>query len=200
MKNILLALSILLIFSCKTKQASTTTDNQVPVETCQTKATVIDMKNLDGCQFLLQVENGEKWLPMEISDPDFKFQDQQVIFFDYEEVTDYMSICMAENKGVNITCIKASSKASNLPPACTEVPNLLKTNWIQQIIRDKKIWKITQYKDNSEYVYLFKTNAKSYLYDCKGALICELSKNTENDCSKKLKTLSNQYVIWVQNH
>ena len=199
MKNILFLVPLFLVLACKTKQAATTSDNQPQSETCQTKAIVIDMSKLDGCQFLLQVENGEKWLAMEISDPDFKFQDKQAILFDYEEVTDYMSVCMAENKGVHITCIKELSKPSNLPLACTEVPNILKTSWIQKVIREKKVWKITQYKDNSEFVYLFKTNSKSYLYDCKGKSICELSKNTENDCTKKIKTLNNEYVIWVQN-
>jgi len=197
MKKILLFLPILLL-ACKTKQ-TTTTKNQTPQPTCQTKAVVLDMKDLDGCQFLLQVENGEKWLPMEIADPDFQFHDKQVILFDYEEVEDYMSICMAENKGVNITCIKEQSKGSNQPKACTEVPNILNTKWIQAVIRQKRAWQITQYKDKSDFVYLFKANSKSYLYNCKGESICNFNKNTQNDCTLKLNTLTNEYVIWVQN-
>lgn len=198
MKKILLLLPLILLFACKTKQSATNTSQTQP-PTCQTKAVVLDMKNLDGCQFLLQVENGEKWLPMEIADPNFQFHNKQTVLFDYEEVTDYMSICMAENKGVNITCIKELSKAPDLPEACTEVPNILKTAWIQKVIRQRRVFKITQYKDKSQFVYLFKANSKSYLYDCKGKSICDFDKNAQNDCTKKLSTLSNEYVIWVQN-
>jgi len=197
MKKVFFLLPILLILACKTSKPAAVTE-EVQTLSCQTKATVIDRSSLDGCQYLLQVENGEKWLPMEISDPNFKFHDQQSILFDYEEVEDYMSICMAENKGVNITCIKELA-AANLPLACTEVPNILKTGWIQKTIREKKIFHITQYKDNSQFVYLFKANSKRYLYDCKGKAICDFDKNAEDDCTKKISSLTNEYVIWVQN-
>jgi len=73
---------------------------------CSTFATVKDFTGLDGCTFLLILDNGDKYLPAEINDPNFVLKDQQRIKFGYKELKDQMSICMAEQKIVSITCIQ----------------------------------------------------------------------------------------------
>lgn len=72
--------------------------------TCKTNGTVKDYAGLDGCGLLIELKNGDKLEPMEVVD-DFKLKDGQNIAFDYEEVEDMASICMA-GKIVRITCIK----------------------------------------------------------------------------------------------
>ncbi len=194
----LLTVSLLLLtLSCNTRQAT----NEAPSDsTCKTKATVVDLTGLDGCRFLLEVENEGRWLPLKMSDPNFKFHKGQQIAFDYEEVEDYISICMAEQKGVNITCIKEIKSAQQLPPACTEVPNMHQTEWIKKLIDGSRITHITQYPNDSGYLYYFINKSNGYLYDCKGTLLCDHQLNTQSDCSKKVATLNNGTIIMVTNN
>ncbi len=73
---------------------------------CKTIATVKDFTGLDGCTFLIVLENGDKLLPVKLNDENFELHDGQKIRFDYIELPDAMSICMAEDMAVEITCIK----------------------------------------------------------------------------------------------
>ena len=98
--SILIILSTFIISSCSTsKNGGNDSD-------CSTLATVKDFTGLDGCTFLFILDNGDKYLPAEISDSNFELKDQQRIKFGYKELKDQMSICMAENKIVAVTCIQ----------------------------------------------------------------------------------------------
>ncbi len=90
------------IISCKTKKDVSNGENAE----CKTIATVKDFTGLDGCKFLIILENGDKLLPAKLNDESFEFHDGQKISFDYKELQDVMSICMAEDMAVEITCIK----------------------------------------------------------------------------------------------
>jgi hypothetical protein len=74
---------------------------------CITNGTIKDFTGLDGCKFLIVLENGDKLLPAKVSDESFEFTDGQKIRFDFVELEDAMSICMAEKMIIEITCIKA---------------------------------------------------------------------------------------------
>jgi len=77
----------------------------VPTE-CKIAASVKDFTGLDGCSFLIVLENGDKLLPTKLDDENFEFKDGRKIRFDYEELQGIMSICMAEKMVIEITCIK----------------------------------------------------------------------------------------------
>jgi hypothetical protein len=72
---------------------------------CKTQGTVQDFTGLDGCRLLIVTEDGKKLLPGSILDEDFQLEAGQEISFDYRPV-DMMSVCMAEDEIVEITCIK----------------------------------------------------------------------------------------------
>lgn len=82
------------------------TGSKLVGEDCTTMATVKDFTGLDGCRYLLVLDNGDKYLPVDLGDSDFQFQDNQRVRFGYQEVPDAVSICMAEDKSVKITCIQ----------------------------------------------------------------------------------------------
>lgn len=71
---------------------------------CATTGVVKDFSGLDGCGLLIELADGSKLEPAEIVD-NFKLKDGQRIAFDYEELSDMMSICMA-GRIVRITCIR----------------------------------------------------------------------------------------------
>jgi len=199
MKKAFFLLPLLLILACKTNKPAAVTE-QAKGPSCKTTATIIDMTNLDGCRFLLKVKNGEKWLPLKMPEGGFKFHKDQVVRFDYEEVDDYISICMAENKGVNISCIEEVSSAQDTPPACVDSPKLLEIDWMAKLINQQKIKRIIQYQQEGTYLYCFKTNTKSYLYNCKGILLCDINTGDTNDCSKRFEALTDGKVLWVTNN
>ncbi len=171
---------------------------------CNTTATVVDMQDLDGCRFLLKVENGEKWLPLKLPH-DFQFHDGQKVKFGYEEVKDYISICMAENKGVNITCIQETQVARPPRPECTTDVQVQKIDWMMNTIRTVRPRQITRYQQLSDpnndsskegFLYYFESNTKGYLYTCSGVLICDTQLNASSSCLQKVKALSKAKIVW----
>ena len=72
---------------------------------CTTIGTIKDHSGLDGCKFLIHLENGDRLEPAEISDKRFELKNGMKIKFSYELATDLMSICMG-GKLVRVTCIQ----------------------------------------------------------------------------------------------
>ena len=73
---------------------------------CEIKATLRDYAGLDGCGFVLVLEDGEV-LEMGAFDeePDFKFNDGLKVNISFEEIRDSASICMV-GPIVRIMCMK----------------------------------------------------------------------------------------------
>ena len=64
-----------------------------------------DNSGLDGCKYLIVLENGKRLEPLIVEDKNFKFRDGQKIRLTYEQEREMMSICMA-GQGVRVTCIE----------------------------------------------------------------------------------------------
>ncbi len=102
MRIAILLFCLICVMSCKTKKDVPNGD----FSKCKTTGTVKDFTGLDGCKFLIVLENGDKLLPAKLNDENFEFKDGQKISFGYKELRDVVSICMAEKMAVEITCIK----------------------------------------------------------------------------------------------
>jgi hypothetical protein len=82
------------------------------VKNCGTPATVRDLSGLDGCGFVLELDNGQRLEPVTFvrcgNDPgsQFEWKDGQRVTIGYQELNDRGSICMV-GKVVEITCIEA---------------------------------------------------------------------------------------------
>ena len=87
----------LLVFSCEEKEE--TLD-------CDIKATLRDYTGLDGCGFVLVLDNGEV-LEMGGFDeePDFQFNDGMEVSISYEEMQGMATICMV-GPIVRIMCME----------------------------------------------------------------------------------------------
>jgi|GEM_PF-1147085 len=77
---------------------------------CGTKATVKDLRGLDGCSYVLVLESGEKLEPVFDAGqptPTLKgvvLRDGMRVTLSYQEITDRGSICMV-GKIVEVTCL-----------------------------------------------------------------------------------------------
>ena len=203
MFRISLFMSLLILFSCKTKKVVETNTNT----SCTTIAMVKDYTGLDGCQFLLVLENGEKWLPAKVNDKDFVFKDNQKIKFGYIVLEDMMSICMSENKSVELTCIEIISDGNSTtkPKApkgmpekkpCVETTNPNEVAWMAELIKKLNPLRITRYNYLDGFAYLIQSAPVGSLYDCQGTFLCEVNGKIITDCSKKVNQLKGQKVIW----
>lgn len=97
--NLLLIFCIFCLAACNSARSSNGPDN------CNTRGEVQDFTGLDGCRLLIVTEDGKKLLPGRILDNEFQLEAGQQLNFDYRPI-DMMSVCMAEDLIVEITCIE----------------------------------------------------------------------------------------------
>lgn len=193
MYKALLSLSILLLFSCKTKKevSSNAPVDQVkpPIETtigCSTHAIVEDLTGLDGCGLILRLDNGEKWLPTNLADQKVKVEKNNSVYFGYRIIEDGMSNCMAENKMVELTCLQVIGQTGGIKPGKKECVNTLtpmKVEWLKVAYQKHQPSQIIKHPFRKDsWAYLFRNKKGRHLYTCQGNLVCEAKSNEQNDC------------------
>ena len=97
MKRLWLILPLLFIFSCEDKNETLG---------CDIKATLRDYAGLDGCGFVLVLDNGGVFEMGDFDvEPDFKFINGMKVNISYEKTLDIASICMV-GPIVRIICIE----------------------------------------------------------------------------------------------
>ncbi len=162
---------------------------------CQFVGTVKDMRGLDGCQFLIITESGEKLLPTRVPEG-FTLQGGQEIKFGYQEAEAMASICMAEDKTVEVTCIELLNEESTQKQECLNIENAIKVDWMVAAIDQYAPLQIVKYRyRTNSWAYLFK-GKKHYLYDCQGTLICESEDTSSSRCMSKIGANKVGVVIW----
>lgn len=68
------------------------------------KATIKDFTGLDGCGYLIVLDNGERLEPLNLGSQTLKPADGMKVWITYTNAQNAASICMA-GQMVNITCI-----------------------------------------------------------------------------------------------
>lgn len=105
---ILILILIGTIVSCTPTKTTNGEDDdivEVSKSSCGTLATVQDNSGLDGCKFIIVLDDGKRLEPLVMEDKDFQFKDNQRIRLNYEQELEIMSICMG-GMGVKVTCIE----------------------------------------------------------------------------------------------
>ena len=89
----ILTTGLFFLLSCKSNQVKTEKEKSDSLPPGTVAVTVKDFKGLDGCSFLLQVNDTLKYEPVELADS--LKQDGLKLYIRYQTVKDHMSICMA---------------------------------------------------------------------------------------------------------
>jgi hypothetical protein len=104
---------ISVLFGCDTEQ------QEEPAPVCEVNATVRDLRGLDGCGFVFELEDGTRLEPIRVfycgtpplaaeiqNDPlfDFEFTEGKRVKISFNVMNDIGSICMA-GPSVKITCL-----------------------------------------------------------------------------------------------
>ncbi|MEM6967234.1 MAG: hypothetical protein AAF573_20900 [Bacteroidota bacterium] len=167
---------------------------------CTEVGTLKDFTGLDGCKFMIVLDNGEKLQPVKYEDADVELKDGQRIKFGYKEVTDQMSICMA-GKMVEITCFEYTNESPvtgtdpvRLP--CLKTLDPYEAEWGKMAMQKTNAYQVVRYTYRTDgWAYLFNGPQKNMIVDCQGTVICECGAK-ETKCDDQVKNYSNELVIW----
>ncbi len=97
------------------------------ISTCNQTGTVRDCTGLDGCGYLIDLDNGMRLEPV-LRNTTFRFYNRQRVRLSYFERTDLYSECMA-GITAEISCIEEiKPDTSHLPPPCEQI--MLNTSFI----------------------------------------------------------------------
>jgi hypothetical protein len=96
-----------LFFACKSTQkkpicSEPIAESKIPVKEVKVKATIIDMSYLDGCFYILELENNDRLVAVNLAEP--WLVDQKKVWITYDAV-DAATVCMA-GKSVKIKTIE----------------------------------------------------------------------------------------------
>ena len=201
MHKLLILLSCFFILTgqtCKQKNGKKSND-------CQVMGTIKDFKGLDGCGFMIVLEDGSRLQPVKYSSKNLEIKDGQNIRFNYEEITNQVGICMA-GKMVEITCIEFLGNTPNIPPGtggikpekikCINTLNPFETEWMITTMEKTNAYQVIRYNYRIDgFAYYFLGPIKNMIFDCQGTLICE-STSRGTKCDEKTKSYIGELVIW----
>jgi hypothetical protein len=184
--------------TCKQKNGSQNAD-------CQVMGTIKDFKGLDGCGFMIVLENGNKLQPIKYSSENLEITDGQKIKFSYEEITNQVGICMA-GKMITVKCIEFLESSATIPPGtggikpekikCVKTLSPYDADWMITSMEKTRAYQVIRYIYRTDgFAYYFLGPTKSMLFDCQGTLICE-STSRETKCDDQTKQYSDELVIW----
>jgi hypothetical protein len=153
---------------------------------CESEGTVIRADQLDGCSWLIETNHGHKLLP--VNADDYPLIDRQKIYFSFVPF-DGMSICMAEDEIVTLTCFQTKDKIT-----CDDETGWQEISWLSNIIEKQKISMVDRFSWGRYKLYqITHVDGKFTWYHCDGTLIC----NSLNGCGIPAQDLGDQVTIFL---
>lgn len=165
---------------------------------CNHVGTLVDYRELDGCQWLIRLDDGRLLLPQRWPEG-FAPVAGQRIRFGFEEVLDLMTICMAEDVVVRLTCLEAIADTSRPQPLpCLQIDDPFEVDWLNKALERYNPHRVVRYPWRDGWVYLLEGQQQWALYDCQGTLLCTTMGDSEDRCHLNyLNLLRTGKVIWV---
>lgn len=170
-------LLILLIYGCGTLKVA---------KLCESEGLVILSDQLDGCKWFIETSDGRKLLPQNADD--YHLTDRQRINFSFVPF-DGMSICMAEDEIVTMTCFQPMGEW-----LCDDGTDWQRISWLSNIIENQNIRRVDRFIRGQIKLYqITSTDGIFSWYHCDGRLICD----SRNGCSISSQDLTDQVTIFV---
>lgn len=193
-EKILLSCTFLLILSCN----RTVVTNSGSQE--ETRATVKDMRDLDGCTYFLITDDGKKLLPNDLTVIPFSLMDGQRVLFTYKKAQNVAGICMAEDMIIDILSICIADKTTKPSKLqCIDMIDPVKTEWGRRLMNNQRVNKMWKFTYQDGFAYYFESQEKNLLYDCQGNLMCT-DEPAKHNCIDNIAELINGKIVWVLNH
>lgn len=157
-----------------------TTKKSLDQSACSLVGTVKNLQGLDGCDLIINTQDGRGFIPTSNTFDGVTLKDSQKIQFGYKLREDMMGNCMA-GEIIELTCLQVMNEIPNTKE-CFDVDDPKKASWIKEAIVKYQTAEIIKYPyrtDGWAYLLLGKT---SYLYDCQGTLLCERPGSQGKEC------------------
>ncbi len=174
-------------------------------EGCTHTATVLDYRELDGCQWLLRLDDsldapaGARLLLPQAWPDGFVPEAGMRVRLGFTPVRDVMTICMAEDLVVQLTCLeRLPDDARPQPLPCRKIDNPFEVDWMNRALDRYNPDRVVRYPWRDGWVYLLEGQDTWALFDCQGTLLCTTEGDPEDKCHRNyLNQLKDGKVIWV---
>jgi hypothetical protein len=161
---------------------------------CNIPARVVK-SDLDGCPMFLVLSDGTKLLPVNYQE--MKLDEEYDVMISYMVQEDAVSICMAEDAIVIITCWQLAGRIPR-KKECEDITEPFKSEWLSEVMKQIDPVIVEKYDYRDGFAYVCKTASYDYIYDCQGTLLCAFETGTQSPCNSKKQELSNKIEIWVK--
>lgn len=165
---------------------------------CTHSGVIKDFAGLDGCGLMIIDEDGRKLLPIGFPEQPIQLEEGMKIEFSYKEA-EAMSICMAEDKIVEITCLKVTKGTGDAASKCMDVAEPMKVDWMKAAINRFSPEQVVKFAVDDQWLYLFKGNPVR-IVDCFGVVICDSSEVEMDKCMNLLPQDMGGVVIWQREY
>ncbi|NND32627.1 MAG: hypothetical protein HKN76_08560, partial [Saprospiraceae bacterium] len=142
--------------------------------------------DLDGCEWMIRHRDGRMLLPQNAQE--FEWVDQQAVMFSYTSY-DGMSICMAEDEIITLTCLQRLGDM-----ACNPTLEIADIAWLDQLIEAKNPVLVSRYAlGNQLYYKILYADKTTNWHDCQGKLMC----SEASGCDFSKRDLVEESTVYV---
>lgn len=170
---------------------------------CKVDAKVLDYTALDGCRFILELKDGTRLMPVELSDREFLFSEEQQVKINYTEAKEVVSTCMTAAIPVKIECIQQVKEGIKpgqvfFKKECYDTDAPLNVAWLNRVILRNKVTDVKRGYADQKPFYILYGNVNVMMFNCTGGLECEYALTSLSPCSERVESLSNLKSVWSQ--
>ena len=171
--------------------------------TCKESVIAMDMSDLDGCGMILVTENDKKLLPVNLEEYPLTINNGDHLSVSYSVLKDGMSICMAEDAMIKLTCLELISKAPEKVD-CPQMKDPVDFEWSKKVLGEIEMRHIELFTTDDGDYYLFRAHGDCRLYKCTGEFICKGTCDKNDECETYFAShniaVTETRIIYVQDN
>ena len=170
---------------------------------CEESVAAVYMSDLDACGIILVTEDDKKLLPVNLGEFPTTINSGDQLKVSYTIIKDGMSICMAEDAMIRLTCVELISRtAEDLD--CPKMTDPVDFTWSKKVLGEIELRHVERFTTDDGDYYMFRAHGDCRMYKCTGQLICVGTCNKNDECetyfaSKNIKVTDTR-VIYVQDN
>ncbi len=170
---------------------------------CTESVIAMDMSDLDGCGMILVTEDDKKLLPVNLEEYPLTIKNGDQLSVSYTVLKDGMSICMAEDAMIKLTCLEFISQPL-AESDCPEMKDPVDFAWSKKVLGEIQMRHIERFSTSDGDYYMFRSDGDCRLYKCTGQFICKSTCDKNDECETYFANnhieVTDTRVIYVQDN
>jgi hypothetical protein len=152
---------------------------------------------------MLVTKDEKKLLPINLEEFPFKVHNGDNVRVSYSVVKDGMSICMAEDAMIKLSCLELISPASEASD-CPEMKDPVDFTWSRNVMKEIDLRRIERIATSKGDYYIFRSNGDCRLYKCDGQFLCIGTCDEKDECETYFASrniaVTDTRIIYVQDN